>query len=221
MALPRAYIRSLTSPETSSQQWRSTLGSCALCDLAPRFPRLVNVDGFAMDATKVNSFIALVTPPQGESLSKYLEDALFALKVGSGANLARELGVAPPTLASWKLRGSVPESHAVWFKETFPLRVFERWEREGVPVGGDLPLMCAIEFLRRTDCNPLKVANDKNYATAHLFAGLVAMAGFIMRRPPGLLQSSDETVVAFVADRLKECIEQLLPGLRRMTGVLG
>lgn len=159
-----------------------------------------------MHATKVNTFVACIAPPNDPSaIGSYFDDALKALGLRSGAELAARLGVAPATFASWKSRGAVPQSHISWFTEVFVLQVFMAW-RDRVPHSGDLPLACVIALLRRNDCNPFRTEADADVVTAHGLGGLTALASFLLGRQRELTAELDNVVAGVVASQLEECI---------------
>lgn len=160
-----------------------------------------------MDATKVNTFVASIAPPSATiAIPDYLDDALKALGLKSGVELAGRIGIAPATLASWKSRGAVPHSHVGWFTEVFVIQIFMAW-LDRVPHGGDLPLGSVVSLLRRTNCNPFSADEDNaDLVTSHGIGGLTALARFLMGRQRALLIEQDHIVTETIACQLEECI---------------
>lgn len=155
-----------------------------------------------MNATKVNSMIALLRPPVGEALPRWLDAAVKALKLRSDAELARDLGIPPATLASWKRRGSVSQEVETWFEREFVRRVLSQWHGQ-FPTTGDLPVMCVLELYRRTACNPWR-AEDGLYVSANATGGLIALANFLLAVDGQTISGTDNEATSRIADILAD-----------------
>lgn len=132
-----------------------------------------------MNETKVNAFIASVAPPRGkDALSSYIEAVVRALGGRNDSALARTMGVAPSTLASWKSRGAIPEEWAPWFTTALVEKV-AAYRRDLAPAS--LAATAAVvELLMRTDGDPLAMGDDSRATTARMLGPFFVIADFVI-----------------------------------------
>lgn len=154
-----------------------------------------------MNEMKVNAFIAALTPPAGTAeLTAYVRGAVKALGGRSDADLARTMGIAPSTLASWKSRGAVPQEYVIWFTSTLADKIISY--NADLPQVGLTARAVVLQFVERTVTSP-RSALVPIYNLARILGGLLALAEFLASRSGGDLNATDVKTVLFLADTLE------------------
>ena len=132
-----------------------------------------------MNALEVNAFVAAVSPPQGtQALSRYLYAAGKALGGKSDATLAKQFGINPVTLASWKRRGKLTDEAYTLFISMLPTKIIHHGLH--TPMTSKRAREAVIILIKDTDGDPLRIGADRGIeATAFFLGGLLAMAEFL------------------------------------------
>lgn len=160
-----------------------------------------------MDEAKVNAFIASLVPPTGTAeLATYVRAAVRALGGRSDAALARTMGVAPSTLASWKSRGVVPQEYVTWFTSTLADKVADY--NVDLPQVGITARAAVVELIVRTGSNPLR-GEQSPPKVARILGGLLALGEFVATRSSVDLRAAESTSVSKLADILEAAMLHL------------
>lgn len=163
-----------------------------------------------MIEAKVNAFDARMAPPVGvEEVARFLAAVGRGLRVRSDSELARSIGVAPSTVASWKARGSIPEDHAAWFKANLIPKLVHG--HDDLPACGLVARSAVIELLARTHGNPLGVQRLTLTVGASMLAPLLALAEMLAE-----LEGGDRrTFRSELVYRVVELMEGAMPAMRQ------
>ena len=132
-----------------------------------------------MEITKVNAFIAHMHPPSGEPLKGYLRAAILALGGRSDADLARTIGVPASTVASWKRRGSIPESHYTWFTTTLAEKISVYASIDLRVADDPVALAAALLLLKKHSHDPLGLNDQSSAAAPYVLAAMSNLALFL------------------------------------------
>lgn len=156
-----------------------------------------------MKVAKVNAFIASMHPPPGEALKTYLSAAVRALGGRADADLARTMGVPASTVAAWKRRGAIPESHYTWFTTTLSTKILEF--KSKAYADDDIPLAAALNLLARTGHNPWGLQTKVAMLTApYILRELTPLAGFLHDSQPSRWEG---LASAEIVDQLTDLLE--------------
>lgn len=155
-----------------------------------------------MDERKVNAFIATLVPPRGkEAVAQFIDAAVRALGGRSDSALARTMGVAPSTLASWKARGAIPDEQVTWFTSTLGAKIVAY--RQDLSNASLLATAAVVRLLGRTSGDPLRIGSAHLGPTARSLGPMLAIADFIVAVEGFDPSDTSELTVDRVADTLE------------------
>ena len=160
----------------------------------------------------MQTFLAAISPPQGEGLGRYLDAVARVLGVQSDAALARIIEVSPGVVASWRRRKVVGGAGARWFQHQLLKHACQKQEYRFT---ASFEEMTVVEVLRRTGVNPLNMHPPNNVLTCEAIPPLLTLAYIIFNGPLHDELDADERREHCAADLLMEA----LPMLRKRLGL--
>lgn len=159
-----------------------------------------------MDDTDFQSLMSLVAPRDGESISLFVQRAVWALGGKTDAALADTMGLPRSTVANWKRRNRVADDYIAWFRTTLVEKIglFAR-SSPNVTIEARAAV---LNLIAKNDGDPLGAGLRTSAAALH---GLLALSQFLFDRIYDTCQDESEASI----ERVTRLLQAAMPMVRK------